>query len=221
MIAGDKLYFVVNSDGDATDDETVWNPKITYLRISSQPVSEPITTIDDVNRAIRYIGSGWQHLGMPPSSVTHGIFAGSIGYLKDRYSGTLSVSGTSGDQLSVEFSGTGIRIIGSTGSDHGILVIDLDGEEVGRINTFVPERYLDYAKEPQNRIRKVTDVPVTPPVVLWSVTGLKAGKHLLTVTVTGEKSKESTGTFVGIDELVIHGKALGPPGPPKGGWHLM
>jgi hypothetical protein len=208
--AGDKLYFIVNSNGDATDDETVWNPEIQYVTTPEAKGPTTRTRLDDVDYAIQYSGGGWQHLGTPPWTDGRSLGA-DIGYLHDRFEGTLSVSGTQGDKLTLKFHGTGIKVIGDTGSDRGIAAIKLDGKDMASIDTFVPERYIGVRGKPLSSVREPHNIPKCPPIVLWATAGLTEGDHTFELTVTGQKNAQSTGTFVGVDEFVIEGNAVDPP----------
>jgi hypothetical protein len=172
---------------------------------SSKPVDPKLQTLlDDVDHAIKYSGGGWQTAGVPPWSEGQGI-GGDIGYLPNRYKGTLSVSGTPGDKMKVKFSGTGVQIIGDTGSDRGIAEISIDGKSEGLIDTFVPENFSNWNAASRGLVRQPNDIALKPPTRLWGVSGLQEGEHTLEVTVTGKRNRESTGTFIGIDEIVIHG----------------
>jgi hypothetical protein len=202
--AGDALYFVVNRNGNASDDETVWNPQISYS--TRTKATRPVlpTRLDDLDHAIKYSGNGWQNTGAPPWSKGAGI-GEDMGYLPGRFKGTLSVSGTAGDSLKVTFTGTGVEIIGDTGSDRGIAEIRMDGEDKGSIDAFVPEDFPNFSAAKSGSDRQPNNIALKPPTVLWGASGLQDGEHTLEVTVTGKKNQESMGTFIGIDEIVIDG----------------
>lgn len=177
---GDKLYFVVNCQGDAVDDDTVWDPQISYERLDGvlEPVRREI--VDDQNTRVQYTGREWQAQGGPVNGA---------GYLPGRILGTLSVSGTGGDKLSYKFRGTGIEVLGDTGNDRGMADVSLDGKPIGRIDTFAPNVSSHW--------------PIVPPIRLWGIQGLSEGEHTLELTVTGEKNPKSAGTAIGIDALVV------------------
>jgi hypothetical protein len=202
--AGDKLYFIVNRNGDAAEDETVWNPKVAYQTPGEISKREDSQSLDDLNHNVEYSGQGWQRKGTPPWAKGAGL-GDDIGYLQDRYAGTLSVSGTAGDKMTLKFRGTGVRLIGDTGSDRGVAAIKIDGREAGTIDTFVPENYPNFTVASSSPVREPNNVALTPPTVLWGTSGLADGEHVIEVTVSGRKNKESTGTYVGIDEIVIIG----------------
>jgi hypothetical protein len=160
--------------------------------------------MDDLNHNVEYSGTGWQRKGTPPWAKGAGL-GEDIGYLQDRYAGTLSVSGTAGDKMTLKFRGTGVRLIGDTGSDRGVAAIKVDGRDMGTIDTFVPENYPNFTVASSSSVREPNNVALTPPTVLWGTSGLTDGEHVIEVTVSGRKNKESTGTYVGIDEIVITG----------------
>jgi hypothetical protein len=202
--AGDKLYFIVNHNGDAADDETVWNPKVTYQTAGEVLRPEPRQSMDDLNNNVEYSGTGWQRRGTPPWAKGAGL-GEDIGYLQNRYAGTLSVSGTAGDKMTLKFRGTGVRLIGDTGSDRGVAAIKIDGSDMGTIDTFVPENYPNFTVASSSSVREPNNIALTPPTVLWGTSGLRDGEHVIEVTVSGRKNEESTGTYIGIDEIVITG----------------
>jgi hypothetical protein len=188
---GDKLYFVVNCNGDSVDDDTVWNPQITYERVDSTMEHARRDVVDDQSTRLHYAGRGWQAQGMP---------ANGNGDLPGRIRGTLTASGNSGDKVSYRFCGTGIEVLGSTGDDGGIAALSLDGKAIGRIDTFAPIDIL---------VPKALSAVL--PIRLWGVQGLPDGEHTLELTVTGEKNLKSAGTVIGIDAFVVlNGSGLGP-----------
>jgi hypothetical protein len=210
--AGEKLYFVVNHIGDAADDETVWNPQVAYQTPAQGLRPQISQSMDDLDHAIEYSGSGWQRKGTPPWSKGAGL-GEDIGYLQDRYAGTLSVSGTGGDKMRLKFRGTAVHLIGDTGSDRGIAGIKVDGNDMGSIDTFVPENYPNFTVASSSSVREPNNVALTPAIVLWGTSGLTEGEHTLEVTVSGRKNQESTGTYVGLDEVVITGSTKPAPMP--------
>jgi hypothetical protein len=202
--AGDQLFFIVNRNADATADETVWNPEIRLVPPTAQVTHGSQTILDEVDNAIAYTGDGWRTEGVPPWSKGAGI-GGDIGYLVGTYKGTLTVSGTAGDKMKVGFRGTGIYVIGETGSDCGKAEIKIDGVSKGVIDTFVPENYPNFSPATNSTIHKANDIPFDPPSVLWGTSGLVEGRHTLEIVVSGRKNSDSQGTFIGIDGLVIDG----------------
>jgi hypothetical protein len=194
---GEKLSFVVNRNGDSEDDDTVWNPQIVYDQTDDQPKKAERHITDDDSTRLEYTGHGWQRLGRDPWSSDV-----DDGYLPGWINGTLSVSATPGDKLEVRFRGTGIDIIGQTGSDHGIASITLDGKELMTIDTFTPQQIVNLSPA-QAQIRDAAQWATAPPTVLWGTRDLADGDHVLALTITGEKNDKSTGTNIGIDAIVV------------------
>jgi hypothetical protein len=190
---GERLYFVVNCNLDAVDDDTVWNPQITYERLDGVMERAQREVVDDQSTRLQYTGHGWQTQGSP---------ANGTGYLPGRIRGTLSVSGTAGDGMSFRFRGTGVEIIGQTGSDRGIASITLDGKQVATIDTFVPEDNTS-PTVPQVRAGSAALWANVPGTRLWGIQCLDQGEHTLEVAVTGRKNDASIGTFIGIDGVVV------------------
>lgn len=208
---GEKLYFVVNPNGDSKDDDTVWNPQVVYDQIDDRLKKTEWHITDDDSSRLQYSGQGWQRLGRNPwsSDVDKGYLAGWL-------NGTLSVSATPGDKLEVRFRGTGVDIIGQTGSDRGIASITLDGKEPATIDTFTPQQIVTLSPA-QAQIREAAQWATSPPTLLWGVQDLADGDHVLELTVTGKKNDKSTGTNVGIDAIVVsNGSILVPPDKESG-----
>jgi len=205
--AGERLYFIVNRN---SDDDTVWNPQIRYLTEVALETPKQQTRLDDVDHAIKYSGEGWQVPGTPPwAKSANGIdMGGDMGYLTDRFRGTLTVSGNSGDRMKLSFRGTAIQIIGDVGSDRGIAQVTLDGEDKGTIDSFVPENLPNETAASRGLVYHANNVAYKPAIALWGITGLSEKEHTLELTVTGRKNIESSGTFIGIDEVVIDGTAI-------------
>jgi hypothetical protein len=196
---GDKLYFVANRNADAVDDDLVWDPCITYEGDPPRPEKAPVrTVVDDHSTVVKYSGQGWQASGVTP-------WGGEQGYLPGRRRGTLTISGTPGDKLTLRFRGTGIEVIGDTGSDRGIASVALDGKQVGMIDTFVPENAIWSVQEHPSSIREAARVTILPAIPLWGTRSLTDGEHTMELSVTGRKNDASTGTFIGIDALVVLG----------------
>ena len=193
---GEKLYFVVNDNVNADDDDTVWNPQITYTRIDGGMERVRRSVVDDAGSAVHYSGRGWQEMGIGATRDQ--------GYLPGLIKGTMAISGTPGDTMTFKFRGTGVEIMGDTADNRGVARITLDGKDVARIDTFVPE---DGRPGPSVDSVMPARLPTLwatlPSKRLWGVQGLTSGEHTVVLTVTGLKNKESAGTFVGIDALVV------------------
>jgi len=90
-----------------------------------------------------------------------------------------------GDEVVLEFQGTGISIEGNWFRDGGKADIYVDGKLHRTIDT-----YYDYANQQHT-------------ASIWHVTGLEPGNHTVRLVVTGEKRQESQGTRVYITSATI------------------
>jgi beta-galactosidase GanA len=127
-------------------------------------------TFDDADPALQYAGA-WSHVG--PEA----------GYTSGEYHQTESFSNTTGDSLTVPFTGTGVRWIASKSGNHGLADVYLDGAKVATVDT--------YGSSTVNQ------------QVQWSASGLAAGAHTLKIVVTGQKNAASSGTFVPVDAIDV------------------
>jgi hypothetical protein len=201
---GDKLSFVLNRNGNSTDDETFWNPQIAYDRIDDTAARTEFSITDNGSSRLKYSGLGWQRLGLNPwnSDVDQG-------YLPGWFQGTASVSSTAGATLTAKFHGTGIELLGDVAGDGGIAAITLDGKPVVTIDTFASSRVPSSIWSlPSKRIGRWAAIP---PIRLWGVQGLSSGAHTLEVLVTGQKNADSIGTAIGIDAIVVSNGSIDQP----------
>jgi PKD repeat protein len=97
--------------------------------------------------------------------------------------GTARTALEAGARATVRFSGTGIRWIGYRDDWAGIANVYLDGAFRARVDLYAN----DYLKQ----------------VVVYSIQGLPAGTHTLTVEVTGDKGGVSRGHAVWIDAVDV------------------
>jgi len=95
-------------------------------------------------------------------------------------------SGKAGDELVLNFNGTGIALIGNWVKDGGKADIYLDGEFNRTIDT-----YFFWSKQEHLDMN------------LWHVLGLNPGDHTVKVVVKGEKRAESAGTNLYVSEALI------------------
>jgi len=206
---GDKLFFVVNRDGNATDDQTVWNPKITYEHIDDRGARTQYSVTDSSSSRLTYNENGWQRLGNNPwnSDVD-------LGYLVGWEQGSISVSAIAGSTMSAKFHGTGVELTGDVGGDGGIAEISLDGKQVATIDTFAPSHVpTGIWSLPSKRIGRWAAIP---PVRLWGIQGLVDSAHTLEILVTGRKNDDSIGTAIGIDAVIVsNGSVDEPKGRPR------
>ena len=124
-------------------------------------------TYDDVDPALSYTGT-WSHVA-------------NQSYTGGDYKQTESFSETTGDSLSVPFTGTAVQWIGSKAANHGLADVYLDGVKKSTIDS--------YGNQSQ--------------AVLYSAKGLPDGPHTLKIVVTGQKSADAQGTFVSIDAINV------------------
>ena len=96
--------------------------------------------------------------------------------------GSAAESNTTGAQATFTFNGTGVSWIGARGPQTGTARVYLDGAAVADVDTYAP------TEGPQH-----TD---------FSVTGLPAGTHTLTIEVTG-KNPASTNAWVLVDAFDV------------------
>jgi beta-galactosidase GanA len=108
----------------------------------------------------------------------------SSGYTNGDYDSTESWSQTAGDSMSVTFSGTAVQWIGPKNNNGGIADVSLDGKQVATVDT-----YAAAGKEFQQ--------------VLYGTTGLAAGSHTLTISVSGNQNPSSTAATVVVDAINV------------------
>jgi Melibiase len=200
---GDNLFFVLNRNADATDDQTVWNPQIVYDHIDDDLTPTQVAVIDNSSSRLKY-SDGWQRLGLNPwnSDVDQGYKSGWI-------QGTVSISSTAGATMSMKFHGTGVELLGDVGGDGGIAAITLDGTQIATIDTFAPSHVPSSIWAlPSKRIGHWSAVP---PVRLWGIQNLQGGEHAFEIRVTGEKNVDSIGTAIGIDAVIISNGSVDIP----------
>jgi subtilisin family serine protease len=91
-------------------------------------------------------------------------------------------TGVHGASATYHFTGSSIRLIGTTDTDHGKAVLYLDGHRLGTIDTYSATR--------------------RTCVVLYA-TSVRPGRHILRVVVTGSHSGSATGNRVDVDGFVV------------------
>ena len=111
-------------------------------------------------------------------------------YTGGDYKNTESFSNRRGDSLTVPFTGTAVRWIGSKTNNHGFADVYLDGVKQATVD----------GSGSQSQ------------AVLYATTGLTDGPHTLKIVVDGTHSSGSTDNFVSIDAIdVPTGAAAGEP----------
>ena len=125
-------------------------------------------TYDDADPALQYSGA-WSHVGAEQS------------YTGGDYKHTESFSNTTGDSVTMPFTGTAIRWISSKDTNHGIADVYLDGTKVASVDGY------GASKATQQ--------------IFYAASGLSDGPHTLKIVVTGQKNSAATGTFVVVDAI--------------------
>lgn len=96
-------------------------------------------------------------------------------------------SSKAGDAISFNFVGTGISIEGNWVKDGGVADVYIDGVFKRRIDT-----YFDYANQEHRGVN------------IFHILGLKAGKHLVKIVVTGKKNVASAAANIYIAGAVVY-----------------
>jgi beta-galactosidase GanA len=107
-----------------------------------------------------------------------------VSYTAGDYDSTESFSTEAGDSVSVTFTGTAVQWIGPKNTNGGIADVSIDGTQVATVDSYAAS-----GKEFQQ--------------VLFSQSGLAAGRHTLTITVTGTKNPASSADTVVIDAINV------------------
>ena len=103
--------------------------------------------------------------------------------------GTATTSATSGAQATLGFVGTEVRWVGLRGPQTGIARVYVDGAFDTEIDTYAPTE---------------------TQAVVYTTTGLAAGRHTLRIDVTGAKNAASTGAFIVVDAVDVRGRVEDP-----------
>ena len=101
-----------------------------------------------------------------------------------RSGGSWAYSRTAGSTAFVNFTGTGIELISSTGSDYGVARVTLDGTE------YSVDAFSSASLHKQ---------------IVWGVKGLANASHKLKIEYSGTKNPSSTGYLVGLDAVDVEG----------------
>ncbi|HEU5354516.1 MAG TPA: beta-galactosidase [Actinocrinis sp.] len=163
--------FHVLRHGNSTS-TTVDNTHIT-IDFNARPGGQ--YTYDDTDPVLQYTGA-WSHVA-------------NQSYTGGDYKNSESFSNTAGDSLTIPFTGTAIRWIGSKTNNHGNADVYLDG---------VKQTTVDDSGS-QNQ------------AVVYSASGLTDAAHTLKIVVDGNHTSGSTDNFVSIDAIDL------PPASAAGG----
>ncbi len=158
-------------------DSTSTNKDTTHIAIdfNAQPVASVTYTYDDIDPALQYTGS-WSHVA-------------NQSYTGGDYKDTESFSNVAGDSVTVPFSGTAVRWIGSKTNNHGNADVYIDGQKEATVD----------ASGSQNQ------------AVLFQQSGLTDGPHTLKIVVDGTHSAASTDNYVSIDAIDVPTAAAANP----------
>lgn len=102
------------------------------------------------------------------------------------YNNDIHKSNAKYSSYSINFNGTGIKIYGTTGPDHGVASIYVDGKKV--------EANL-YSSILKNN------------VIIFTSPQLNDGPHKLEVKVSGKRDRRSNGTYISVDKVEVIGKS--------------
>jgi len=139
----------------------------------------PAITVD----AFDVITSGTRRQETDPAvSYSAGWSPGNIDHPYSE--GTAAVSTAAGAQATFTFNGTSVSWIGYRGPQTGIASVSVDGTVVAAsLDTYAPKD--------------------APQETMFTLQGLAAGSHTLTVAVTGQKNAASTGTAIVVDAFDV------------------
>lgn len=133
--------------------------------------SGPVTfTYDDADSHLIYSSTGWTH-GSGASYATE-------------YDSTKSFASAGGSTMTVDFTGSTIRLIGLKGPNYGTATIKIDGTQVGTFDGYATTQLHDQ--------------------VMYATSDLSSGSHELVLTVDGAKDAASTGTYISVDAVDLH-----------------
>ncbi|HKS50067.1 MAG TPA: beta-galactosidase [Amycolatopsis sp.] len=169
-----KTQFHVLRHADSTS--TSVDTTHVSVDLDAQPATETACTYDDTDPALHYSGS-WSHVS-------------NTSYTGGDYQNTESFSNQAGDSLTVPFTGTAVRWIGSKTGNHGYADVYLDGTKQATVD----------ASGGQNQ------------AVLYQASGLSDGAHTLKIVVDGTHSGSSTADYVAVDAIdLTAGPVVRPP----------
>jgi hypothetical protein len=140
---------------------------------------QPGTTVShwqDTNPEVKYSG-GWT------KSANGFNWSGSGVSNLPELPVTAHETSAAGETVTLPFRGTGINLIGYMGPDAGIASIQVDGGAAKDVDTYAP-------------------VAKYQPVV-FTASGLADANHTLTITSTGRKNAQSSGTRVVVDAFDV------------------
>jgi len=144
----------------------------------------PVTQAAPANQTWRLPGSDF---GIVDDAVSSGTttfsYAGTWGTatgIGDLFSGTAHWTNTGGSAATITFTGTSATVYGVKDVDQGIATFSVDGGSATTVDDYSATRVADGS--------------------LFSVTGLTAGTHHITVTSTGTKNSSSANVTLALDD---------------------
>ena len=150
----------------------------TYVGLDAVDVvgtlSTQFTRTEQDSSLLRYVGA-WT----TASRTFHS--AGSYAYTK-----------TTGDTVTVRFTGTAVDYITNKDTSYGIASVSLDGGAPVDVDLY-------------------SATPNVSQSRVWSAKGLANTEHTLTITCSGRKNAASSGYFTGLDAIDTDGSVLQAP----------
>ena len=147
------------------------------------------TLDDDATTKLQYTGT-WTHAGVE------------AGFTAGEYRHTESFSQTTGDSVTVPFTGTSVRWIGSRAANHGLADVYVDGVKIETVDSYNASEVKDQ--------------------VLFSKAGLSSGPHTLKIVVTGTKGNPaSLSTYVSVDAVDVTNGRTYTAVPQKAGTSIV
>ncbi len=137
-----------------------------YVAIDAIVYGNSPTLYDDGNAALTYSGS-WNH---------------GTGYGGD-YNASESFSNTTGNYMSVTFTGTSVFWVSNYNSNHGIATVYLDGTQVATVDSYSSSNLQQQ--------------------ILYQATNLTNTSHTLKIVVSGTKNAAASNYYVSIDAIII------------------
>ena len=149
------------------------------MSVGSLGKGADIYSYDDVDAALQYAGA-WTH-------------AANLSWTAADFDNSESFSTTTGDSMSVTFTGTAVRWIGPTNTNGGIADVYIDGTRAATVDTYAANGK-------------------TFQQILFADSSLAAGTHTLKIVVTGQRNPASTAATVVVDAIDLHEANSGPTG---------
>src|SRR5579875_2570231 len=160
----DGTQFIYLQQADATSTKSVQ----THIALDLGQTGS--YTYDDADTTDLQYSGNWSHVS-------------NQSYTGGDYDKTESFSDTTGDSMSVTFTGTAVHWIAPTANNHGIADVYLDGQQVTAVDGYSPGT--DFQQ------------------VEYQVSGLSDTTHTLKIVVSGNKNPASSGTYVSIDAINV------------------